>query len=75
LLDFVDSLELDTFHVAGHDWGTRTAYAACVFAPKGIKSLLTLATPYVAYGGRNRPPEEAVPIGTSGFFNLIMDAE
>jgi pimeloyl-ACP methyl ester carboxylesterase len=37
LLEFADALGLETFHLAGHDRGARTSYAACVFAPDRIK--------------------------------------
>src|ERR1700722_16320242 len=30
LLAFADALGLERFHLVGHDWGARTAYAACV---------------------------------------------
>jgi pimeloyl-ACP methyl ester carboxylesterase len=70
LLEFADALQLETFHVAGHDWGARTAYAACVFAPDRIKSLLALATPYVLYGGRDHPPDEVRAHWYQWFFQL-----
>jgi pimeloyl-ACP methyl ester carboxylesterase len=72
LLEFADALELKTFHVAGHDWGARTAYAACVFAPDRIKSLLALATPYVLYGGRDHPPDEVRAHWYQWFFQLEL---
>jgi hypothetical protein len=49
LLTFADALGSETFHLAGHDWGARTSYVACIFAPKRIVSL---ASPYIMYGGR-----------------------
>jgi pimeloyl-ACP methyl ester carboxylesterase len=58
LLGFADALGITDFHLAGHDWGARASYAACVFAPERIRSLLALATPYVMYGGRAYPPEQ-----------------
>jgi pimeloyl-ACP methyl ester carboxylesterase len=42
LLVFTNALGLERFHLVGHDWGARTAYAACIFAPDRILSLLTL---------------------------------
>jgi pimeloyl-ACP methyl ester carboxylesterase len=70
LLEFADALGLGSFHLAGHDWGARTAYAACVFAPARIKSLLALATPYVLYGGRDHPPDEIRAHWYQWFFQL-----
>jgi pimeloyl-ACP methyl ester carboxylesterase len=74
LLEFADALELETSHLAGHDWGARTSYAACVFAPYRIKSLLALATPYVLDGGGNTLQMRCGPTSISGSFNLSKDA-
>jgi pimeloyl-ACP methyl ester carboxylesterase len=70
LLEFANALELEAFHLAGHDWGARASYAACVFAPDRIKSLLALATPYVLYGGRERPAKEVRAQWYQWFFQL-----
>ena len=58
LLAFADGLRIERFHLAGHDWGARAAYAACIFAPQRIITLLTLATPYIMYGGKDYPPAQ-----------------
>jgi pimeloyl-ACP methyl ester carboxylesterase len=58
LLAFADALNLDRFHLVGHDWGVRTSYAACVFAPDRILSLLAISTPYIMYGGKDLPPAQ-----------------
>jgi pimeloyl-ACP methyl ester carboxylesterase len=58
LLGFADALGLETFHLVGHDWGARTAYAAATFAPERLRSLFTMATPYVMFGGRDYPPDQ-----------------
>ncbi len=72
LVEFADALEVESFHLAGHDWGVRTSYAACVFAPERIKSLLALATPYVAYGGREQPANEVRARWYQWFFQLEL---
>ena len=58
LLAFADALGLARFNLAGHDWGARTSYAAAILAPERVASLLTLATPYLMYGGKDYPPAQ-----------------
>ncbi len=48
LLAFADALKIEKFHLAGHDWGARTAYAAAVLAPERLLTLTGLASPYLA---------------------------
>ena len=70
LLDFASALGLTRFHLAGHDWGARAAYAACVFAPERILSLLAIGTPYVMYGGEDYPPEQIRACWYQWYFQL-----
>jgi pimeloyl-ACP methyl ester carboxylesterase len=72
LLVFANALGLERFHLAGHDWGARTAYAACIFAPDRILSLLTLATPYVMYGGKDYPPAQVNANWYQWYFQLQL---
>ncbi len=72
LLAFADALGIPSFHLAGHDWGARTAYAACVFAPKRVRSLLALASPYTMYAGRDLPPEQVRAYWYQWFFQLEL---
>jgi pimeloyl-ACP methyl ester carboxylesterase len=72
LLAFADALSLERFHLAGHDWGARTAYAACIFAPSRILSLFTLATPYIMYGGKDYPPEQINANWYQWYFQLQL---
>jgi pimeloyl-ACP methyl ester carboxylesterase len=55
LLAFAGALSIDKFNLVGHDWGARTSYEACIFAPDRVKSLLALATPYIMFGGKRLP--------------------
>lgn len=59
LLTLLDALHIDRFHLAGHDWGARTAYAAAILAPARVRSLLALATPYQPWRGALPPPAQA----------------
>jgi len=72
LLLFANALGLERFHLAGHDWGARASYAACVFAPNRILSLLALATPYVMYGGKDYPPEQINANWYQWYFQLQL---
>ena len=56
LLAFTSALKMERFHLAGHDWGARTAYAAAVLAPRRILTLTGLASPYLAWKGEMAPP-------------------
>jgi len=70
VIAFADALGISTFHLVGHDWGARTAYAACIFAPERVRSLLTMATPYVMYGGKDYPPEQVRANWYQWYFQL-----
>jgi pimeloyl-ACP methyl ester carboxylesterase len=72
LLGFADALGVERFHLAGHDWGVRASYAACVLAPERVRSLLALATPYVRNGGRPHPPEGVRAQWYQWFFQLEL---
>lgn len=58
LLAFTDALKLGRFHLAGHDWGARTSYAAAVLAPERLRTLTALASPYHAWRGGALPPAQ-----------------
>ncbi len=58
LLAFTSALKMDRFHVAGHDWGARTSYAAAVLAPQRLLTLTGLASPYFAWRGETAPPAQ-----------------
>ena len=75
LLAFADALSLNRFHLVGHDWGARAAYAASVLAPKRILSLATLASPYLMYGGDDLPPEQVNSYWYHWFFQLELGAK
>ena len=72
LLAFADAVGLRRFHLVGHDWGARTAYAASLFAPERIVSLLALSTPYVMYGGDDYPPDQVNGNWYQWFFQLAV---
>lgn len=57
ILDLADALQLDRFHVVGHDWGARAGYGAAVLMPDRIRSLTALA---VAYGTNH--PGQSMPV-------------
>ena len=58
LLAFTDALGVERFHLVGHDWGARTAYAAAVLAPQRLLTLTGLASPYLAWRGNTAPPAQ-----------------
>ena len=72
LLAFADALGLRRFHLVGHDWGARAAYAASVLAPDRIVSLLALASPYVAYAGDDPPPAQINAYWYQWFFQMQL---
>jgi pimeloyl-ACP methyl ester carboxylesterase len=55
-LDLMDGLGIDDFHVIGHDWGARTAYALAAVAPERIRSVSALSLAYSPRGKFNVPP-------------------
>lgn len=59
LLNLLEALHIDRFHLAGHDWGARTAYAVAVLAPSRVRSLLAIASPYQPWRGELPPPAQA----------------
>lgn len=70
VLAFADALGLTRFHLVGHDWGASAAYAASLFAPERIKSLMTLASPYVMWGGKDYPPAQVHAHWYQWYFQL-----
>ena len=41
-----DALDLDTFHLVGHDWGGIVAWTVAVTAPERVRSISALNVPY-----------------------------
>lgn len=41
-----DALDLDTFHLVGHDWGSIVAWTVAVTAPERLRSVTSLNVPY-----------------------------
>jgi pimeloyl-ACP methyl ester carboxylesterase len=41
-----DALDLDTFHLVGHDWGSIVAWTMAVTAPDRLRSVTSLNVPY-----------------------------
>lgn len=58
LLALTSALKIEKFHLAGHDWGARTAYSAAVLAPQRLLTLTGLASPYLAYKGETAHPAQ-----------------
>ena len=69
VLTMADLLGLESFYIAGQDWGARTGYAVSVLAPHRVRGLLALATPYVAYGGAIEPVAQAQAYWYQWYFN------
>ncbi len=59
-VDLIDALQLGKTLVVGHDWGARAAHAAAALYPDRVRAIVTLATPYVLYGGVQPPPPPQV---------------
>ncbi len=70
LLAFTSALKLERFHLAGHDWGARTSYAAAVLCPQRILTLTGLASPYFAWRGEPAPPAQIHGFWYQYFFQV-----
>lgn len=46
LVGLADALDLDTFHIVGHDWGSIVAWSAAVMHPDRIATVTSLNVPY-----------------------------
>jgi pimeloyl-ACP methyl ester carboxylesterase len=46
VLALADALELDSFHLVGHDWGSIVAWTVAVTAPDRLRTVTSLNTPY-----------------------------
>jgi len=55
-IDLADSLGLQTFAVAGHDWGARAAYTLAALFPQRIRAIAGIALAYQPGGAFNLPP-------------------
>jgi pimeloyl-ACP methyl ester carboxylesterase len=46
LVAFADALGIARFHIVGHDWGARAAYAVAALWPERLYALCALSNPY-----------------------------
>jgi pimeloyl-ACP methyl ester carboxylesterase len=46
LFGLADALEIERFHLVGHDWGSIVAWSAAVIHPERISTLTSLNVPY-----------------------------
>jgi pimeloyl-ACP methyl ester carboxylesterase len=61
------SLKLDTFAVAGHDWGARAAYILGALFPERVTRIVGVALAYQPRGALTLPPfSQASGSGISG---------
>jgi pimeloyl-ACP methyl ester carboxylesterase len=75
VLDFADALALDRFVLVGHDWGARTAYSVAVLAPRRLRGLVTLSTPYLMFEGRRESPAQVRAYWYQWYFNTERGRE
>ena len=69
-VDLIDALQLGKAVILGHDWGARAAFAAAALYPDRVRSIVTLASPYVAYEGRKPvPPPQVQAYWYQWYFN------
>src|SRR4051794_32036308 len=47
IIDLADALKLKSFHVVGHDWGARTAYALAALFPRRLERMVAISVPFV----------------------------
>lgn len=52
VLAVADRLGLDTFHLAGHDWGSHVAWVTAAFNPERVRSLTAVSIPHPTAFGR-----------------------
>ena len=75
LLTLADALNLEHFHLVGHDWGARTAFATAVLAPHRVRGVVGLASPYFAWHGHTEPPIQAQAYWYQWYFNTAHGAK
>jgi pimeloyl-ACP methyl ester carboxylesterase len=46
VIDLADALEINRFHLVGHDWGSRAGHAAAILAPDRVLRLVAIASPF-----------------------------
>ena len=74
-VDLIDALRLDRPVVVGQDWGARAAYVAAALYPDRVRSIVTIASPYVAYEGRQPlPPPQVRAYWYQWYFNTDAGA-
>lgn len=64
LIEFANTLKLDSFYVAGHDWGAFACYLAAANWPNRIKKLIAVSVPY----GINTPTKPPGLLQTKAFW-------
>ena len=76
VVDLIDVLKLGKTVVVGQDWGARAAYAAAGLYPDRVRSIVTLASPYVAYEGKQPlPPPQVQAYWYQWYFNTDTGAD
>ena len=75
LLTMADMLKIEQFYLVGQDWGALAAYAVTVLAPHRVRGMLTLATPYIAFAGKQEPLAQAQAFWYQWYFNTEHGAE
>jgi pimeloyl-ACP methyl ester carboxylesterase len=55
-IDLADALGLETFAVAGHDWGARTAYFLAALFPERVTRIAALSVAFAPRGSFATPP-------------------
>ena len=74
-VDLIDALQLAKTVVVGQDWGARAAYVAAALYPDRVKSIVAMATPYVAFEGRTPlPPAQVQAYWYQWYFNTETGA-
>ena len=75
-VDLIDVLRLARPVIVGHDWGARAAYAAAALYPDRVRSIVTTASPYVAYEGRRPlPPTQVQAYWYQWYFNTDVGGQ
>ncbi len=75
-VDLIDALQLGRTVVVGQDWGARAAYVAAALYPDRVRSIVTLASPYVMYEQKQPvPPPQVQAYWYQWYFNTDTGAE
>lgn len=74
VLGIADALEIERFHLVGHDWGASVAWATAFFAPERLLSIVPISVPHLdAYTRAASDPASCQPASSAYIASFLAE--